>query len=309
MSEDLLKLAIALCKAGEKPKADLLLRHILRGDPHNETAWLWLADAQLDETARLRMLRSFLRANPQSPVARMAVEGMAAQGKAPRPKAQKAPAAKAAAPKPVPQAPRSGLNGMVLLYGLIGIVLVAMLALVLAWLLRGGQFSAAAAPTPSAAATESLPQATREPRPMPTPQPSPTSSTCGCAQSLAYLERSGARIEALQNDMLLAAEALERLPESKADFATLSGWGRARYEAQHADSPPQCLLPLHQKMVTYFASWWHAMDAIAQGEYNNAAAFLASFREKEAEIYAEAQTLLEQFQQCAPPEGGQDQTG
>jgi len=43
MSSDTLQSAIASIRSGDKDTGKLLLAEVIRGDPRNETAWLWMS--------------------------------------------------------------------------------------------------------------------------------------------------------------------------------------------------------------------------------------------------------------------------
>lgn len=328
MPSELLSQAITLAKSGEKEKAALLLRHIVQAEPQNETAWLWLADVQNDPAGRLRILRTFQAANPSSRVAQMAVERLSAQmpapsqAPAPNPHPVSATRTSSAAPaRPVkrsaPAAPpkkqaaltSKDIKTILSVFG--GIIVLGLIVFLVVWITLPKQAALPALvqiqPTSQLPVQPTL---TRTPHFLPSQAPTPTRSECDCGEALAYLERTGKRITDLQSDMLLADDSVDNLPYSKADFSTLGGWGRARYNEQFDETPPPCLISFQQNMNTFFASWYHAMDGVAEGNYNNAAAFLNNFFSKEAEIYAEAQSLIEKFQKCAPPgAGGEEQTG
>lgn len=68
-----LKDAIALIKVGEPESARKILIQILRENPHNETAWIWMAETMTDLNQRIAVLEQCLKNNPQSELARRAL--------------------------------------------------------------------------------------------------------------------------------------------------------------------------------------------------------------------------------------------
>ncbi|KPL83707.1 hypothetical protein SE15_00015, partial [Thermanaerothrix daxensis] len=64
-SERLIR-AIDLARSGHKTAAREILEDIVRAEPTNEAAWLWLADTQPDDAARLRVLREAQKHLPRS---------------------------------------------------------------------------------------------------------------------------------------------------------------------------------------------------------------------------------------------------
>ena len=48
MTDDTLQQAIGLVKAGKYNEARGLLYHLVKTDPHNEMAWLWLSETMND---------------------------------------------------------------------------------------------------------------------------------------------------------------------------------------------------------------------------------------------------------------------
>jgi tetratricopeptide (TPR) repeat protein len=79
MSIDKLSYAVQLAKAGNKDKALPLLREIVRTDPDNEAAWLWL-HACVDQTEqKVYCLQQALRINPYNQGAKRALEKLTLQ--------------------------------------------------------------------------------------------------------------------------------------------------------------------------------------------------------------------------------------
>jgi WD40 repeat protein len=72
--EDLLKDAIALVKKGQFESAQNILQQIIRKDAQNEAAWIWMAETIRDPKQRFALLEQFARLNPQSQLARKALE-------------------------------------------------------------------------------------------------------------------------------------------------------------------------------------------------------------------------------------------
>jgi len=70
MPDDNLNRAIALSHSGNKTEARELLKAILRANPQNETAWLWLADTFPDTHNRIAVLEECLKHNPDSQAAK-----------------------------------------------------------------------------------------------------------------------------------------------------------------------------------------------------------------------------------------------
>lgn len=68
-----LKDAIALIKVGELESARKILIQILRENPHNETAWIWMAETVTDLNQRIAVLEQCLKSNPHSDLARRAL--------------------------------------------------------------------------------------------------------------------------------------------------------------------------------------------------------------------------------------------
>ncbi len=75
MSEDLIKEAVALARAGRKKEALPLLQQVLAANPKNELAWLWLADCLPTLDLRIHALETFVRTAPE---AKQAQAGLAA---------------------------------------------------------------------------------------------------------------------------------------------------------------------------------------------------------------------------------------
>ena len=64
--ESKLQQAIAAIKAGDKATGQRLLVDFLKGDQHNEAAWLWMAATFDDAEKRRRCLQTVLEINPDS---------------------------------------------------------------------------------------------------------------------------------------------------------------------------------------------------------------------------------------------------
>jgi hypothetical protein len=100
MNPDALQEAIRLCRAGKKLEAGELLEPIVKSDPHNVTAWMWLVDARPTVSEKLRDLEICARFNPGDETVRRALAGF----KARLPAEPAAPIpAPSAAPAPVRQ--------------------------------------------------------------------------------------------------------------------------------------------------------------------------------------------------------------
>ncbi len=79
MSDSLhaLRRAIAAVKAGDKAAGRRLLAAVLRDDPRNEAAWLWMSAATDSDEQRRACLERVLAINPDNPTAR---QGLARLG-------------------------------------------------------------------------------------------------------------------------------------------------------------------------------------------------------------------------------------
>jgi hypothetical protein len=75
MLEDDLNRAIALNKSGWKMDARQILERIVKDDPKNDKAWMWLADTYPENTNRIIVLEEWLRNNPDNSTAQ---KGLAA---------------------------------------------------------------------------------------------------------------------------------------------------------------------------------------------------------------------------------------
>ncbi len=65
-----LQQAIAAIKAGDKAAGRRLLAEVIRGDPRNEAAWLWMSAATDSDEQRRACLERVLAINPGNPTAR-----------------------------------------------------------------------------------------------------------------------------------------------------------------------------------------------------------------------------------------------
>lgn len=78
---------IEAAQAGEKDKARRLLEQVVKADPANETAWLWLSAVVDTRQERIRCLETALKLNPTNQEAKMALEWLRT-GVAPEPSPQ-----------------------------------------------------------------------------------------------------------------------------------------------------------------------------------------------------------------------------
>lgn len=62
----LVREAIAAARAGDKPRANALFRHVTNHQPTNEAAWLWFANTATDPADVVTGLRSAVRLNPSN---------------------------------------------------------------------------------------------------------------------------------------------------------------------------------------------------------------------------------------------------
>ena len=73
MTDDPLKQAIALARSGMMNDARELIFKVLRNQPNNEIAWLWLAETLSTDTDRLKVLRECQRFVPDSQIIQQAL--------------------------------------------------------------------------------------------------------------------------------------------------------------------------------------------------------------------------------------------
>jgi hypothetical protein len=71
MSEDYLKQAIEAIKAGDKTTGKrLLIDEVIRTNPRNEQAWLWMTQVADADEDRINYLRHVLKINPDNEAAK-----------------------------------------------------------------------------------------------------------------------------------------------------------------------------------------------------------------------------------------------
>ena len=74
MSSEKLSAAIKIIKSGDKATGTRLLAEILKVEPTNETAWLWLATCADKVETKKFCLRKALSINPNNQVVKKALE-------------------------------------------------------------------------------------------------------------------------------------------------------------------------------------------------------------------------------------------
>ncbi|MCX8024317.1 MAG: hypothetical protein N3A60_03850 [Thermanaerothrix sp.] len=104
-SERLIR-AIELARSGHKAAAREILEEIVRAEPTNEAAWLWLADTQPNDAARLQVLREAQKYLPRSANIAKALAIIGARLRA-APSSGVAPSPAAAVSREVPPTPPS----------------------------------------------------------------------------------------------------------------------------------------------------------------------------------------------------------
>ena len=111
MADDTLQQAIGLIKAGKDSEARGLLYHLVKTDPHNEMAWLWLSET-MNEQQRLTTLEQAQKFNPESEKLSHALNRLRAKQKqaAPKPSAPPAEGPRPAPPIPTPPVDRSTMQ-------------------------------------------------------------------------------------------------------------------------------------------------------------------------------------------------------
>ena len=98
-----LQQAIAAIKSGDKAGGQRLLAQLLKVEPRNENAWLWMSAAVSDDTQRRFCLEKVLAINPANATARQALSRMSFPSAAPP--APPAPAAALVWPSEAPSQP------------------------------------------------------------------------------------------------------------------------------------------------------------------------------------------------------------
>jgi WD40 repeat protein len=74
MPVEQLNRAIALLKSGQKESARDILTQLVRAEPGNDAAWLWLAESMPDDRWRIGVLEAGLKVKPQSPMLQRGLE-------------------------------------------------------------------------------------------------------------------------------------------------------------------------------------------------------------------------------------------
>ena len=75
--EEYLQQAIAAIKAGDKATGKrLLIDEVLRTNPRNENAWLWMTQVADADEDRINYLRHVLKINPNNEAAQRGVEAL-----------------------------------------------------------------------------------------------------------------------------------------------------------------------------------------------------------------------------------------
>lgn len=97
----LLKAGIAAARAGRADEARRLLLHLVRAQPGNETAWLWLSQVAVSDAERRACIERVLEINPANQMARAGLAWLDSRG-------QPSPLSRAslARDRPAEQAPR-----------------------------------------------------------------------------------------------------------------------------------------------------------------------------------------------------------
>ena len=206
MTEKTLNEAIELIRAGKKEDGRQVLAVFLQTHPHDEHAWIWLAYAMDTPGERELALRQFLKANPNSHVARLALSALGEQPVQPAPVALPSPAESAektqpvkVQPAPTPPAPLAAGDNQeeeplpgstpapppgkatrfwVVFSFLMGIMMIVVLAFTF-WLWSRGSLSIpglASQPFPSLPPGATLAASSQTPPATPTRQPTPTST-------------------------------------------------------------------------------------------------------------------------------------
>ena len=111
MADDTLQQAISLVKAGKDSEARGLLYHLVKTDPRNEMAWLWLSET-MNESQRKPVLEQGLKFNPGSVKLQHAVNRLRAKEEqaAPKPPAPPEEEPRPAPPIPTPPVDRSTMK-------------------------------------------------------------------------------------------------------------------------------------------------------------------------------------------------------
>jgi hypothetical protein len=78
MGPAILRQAVELIRLGRKETARQVLADLVQAEPHNEAAWLWLANTQSDDAGRAKILAACLKVIPESQAARQELEALGA---------------------------------------------------------------------------------------------------------------------------------------------------------------------------------------------------------------------------------------
>jgi len=77
VTEGYLQQAIAAIKAGDKATGKhILIDEVLRANPRNENAWLWMTQVADADEDRINYLRNVLKINPDNEMARRGMEAL-----------------------------------------------------------------------------------------------------------------------------------------------------------------------------------------------------------------------------------------
>ncbi|GAB1421088.1 hypothetical protein MASR2M15_12280 [Anaerolineales bacterium] len=148
-SQKQLQQAIDAIRNDQKAEARLILRDILQKDPHNESAWLWLASAVNSIEDRRNCLQQVLRINPANARSRQALSASEAAGGV------------SASANRSPVRPVMGSSNILSIALRVGFVILVIMILVFI-------FTQSATPEPPPPPTLSVAQLARTPSPTPT---------------------------------------------------------------------------------------------------------------------------------------------
>ncbi len=100
--KNLLQRGIQAARANQPDTARELFQQVIRHDPRNETAWLWLSSVAKDNRERLFCLKQLLAINPDNEYALKGMQALAGESALKREPSQEASASAAAAPMSPP---------------------------------------------------------------------------------------------------------------------------------------------------------------------------------------------------------------
>ena len=272
-----LRTAYEAAKAGDRPRARLIVKEILKFEPNNEAAWYLYAKIAETRQMSIHCLEKVLEINPSHARASQDLGRFKSESAVfPNPKGMNSRSHSGQGNPNQRQSKRAPMWAWITVAGFAGIAAIACL----------GSIVLAGELWPSPQTSSSI---TAQPLRLSTP-----TNDCPCVLATGYLDKTFSRVDTISIQIMKIESAYEDGSFLQLNFAAFSSEAKTIYKEQLTESPPSCLQAYQNKTISLLWNWQQTMEYAAGGQYDAADLFIQGFMDDFSALESEGERLLKE---------------